>query len=128
MRVVSAWRAARTGSEAAHRVPTSVVATNMTVRRFFIEISPWSRGPGLQNFVLRNEASPLLCTEGRAIGVGADPSPITMTGVVALTEVAPLTALRAPASIKAARVAIIVFFIFTTSDYVCLTIRIPMWV
>jgi hypothetical protein len=39
-----------------------------------------------------------------------------MRGVVALTEVAPLTALRAPASINAARVAIIVFFIFTTSD------------
>jgi len=86
----------------------------MMSTRFFIELSPWSRGPGLQNFVVRDEASPLLSAEPRTIGIGADPSPITRTGVVALMEVAPLTALRAPASIKAARVAIIVFFIFTT--------------
>jgi hypothetical protein len=42
-----------------------------------------------------------------------------MRGVVALREVAPLTALRAPASINAARVAINVFCIFTTSDQSC---------
>jgi hypothetical protein len=65
---------------------------------------------------VKDEASPGSSAEGRAIGIGEDPSPITMTEVVALTEVAPLTALKAPASINAARVAIIVFFIFTTSD------------
>src|SRR3974377_755858 len=91
----------------------------MMSTRFFIEISPWSCRPGLQNFVVRDGASPLLSGEGKAIGIGADPSPITRTGVGGLTGVARLTALRAPASINAARVAIIVFFIFTTSNYVC---------
>ena len=45
-----------------------------------------------------------------------------MTAVVALAEVAPLAALKAPGNIKAAKVAIIVFFIFTTSG-----IRASLW-
>ena len=52
---------------------------------------------------------------GRVSGIGADPSPMRMMVLAELTEVAPLTALRAPASIKAARAAIVVFFMFTTS-------------
>jgi hypothetical protein len=65
--------------------------------------------------VASDDESLLISVVGRASGIGADPSPIMRTGVVELTEVAPLTALRTPASIKAARVAIIVFFIGTTS-------------
>jgi hypothetical protein len=60
------------------------------------------------------DESQLESTAGRVSGIGADPSP-TRTGVAELMAVAPPTALRAPASIKAAREAIIVFFIGTTS-------------
>jgi hypothetical protein len=102
-------------AEPAHRVPMSINATKMTSRRFFIETSPWSIRPKRQNLVVNEEESLSGSAEGKASGIGADPSPITMT-VVALTEVAPPTALSAPASIKAARVAIMVFFIFTTSE------------
>ena len=48
---------------------------------------------------------------GKVVGIGADPSPMTTTALLrGLTEVAPLTALRAPANIKAAKAAIIVCF------------------
>jgi hypothetical protein len=116
MKIVSALAAAKPDEEPAHRVPMRVNATKMTSRRFFIETSPWSVRPKLQNLVVSDAGSLLGAADGRAVGTGADPSPIMLTAVVALTEAAPPTALRAPASIKAARVAIMVFFIFTTSD------------
>jgi len=65
--------------------------------------------------VVSDVESLLVSAAGGVSGSGADPSPMTMTVLAELMEVAPLTALRAPASIKAARAAIIVFFMFTTS-------------
>jgi hypothetical protein len=48
---------------------------------------------------------------GKVVGIGADPSPMTTTALLqGLMEVAPLTAPKAPANIKAARAAIIVCF------------------
>jgi len=52
----------------------------------------------------------LLASGARAAGKGADPSPITTTVLTELKEAASLTALRAPANIRAARAAIMVFF------------------
>jgi hypothetical protein len=57
--------------------------------------------------------SQLVLAAGTAVGIGADPSPVTMTALAELVEmakVAPLMALRAPASIKAAMAAVIVLF------------------
>jgi hypothetical protein len=56
--------------------------------------------------------SPLVSAGASASGIGAEPSPIKIAGADEFTELAPLTALRAPASIKAARVAMSVFFMF----------------
>jgi len=53
---------------------------------------------------------PVLAAGVKVAGKGADPSPITMTVLTELMEVASPAALRAPANIRAARAAIIVFF------------------
>ncbi len=47
---------------------------------------------------------------GKVVGIGDEPSPMTTAVLRELTEVAPLTALRAPANIKAAKAAIIACF------------------
>jgi hypothetical protein len=69
----------------------------------------------LQNWLVSDFESLLLATGARAAGKGADPSPITTTVLTELKEAASLTALRAPANIRAARAAIIVFCMGTTS-------------
>jgi hypothetical protein len=53
-------------------------------------------------------------TEDTTTGKGDGPSPTTATGPNDLIEVAPLTALREPAIIRAARAANINFFAFFT--------------
>jgi hypothetical protein len=63
--------------------------------------------------LLSEVASLLWELDDSNIGNGAEPSPTRATGWSEFTEVAPLTALRAPANIKAARAAIAVFFTVT---------------
>jgi hypothetical protein len=86
---------------------------NCKQEAFHLNVSLVGR-PKPQNLVLSDVKSLLVSAGGRASGIGAAPSPMTMTVLAEPMEVAPLTALRAPASINAARAAIIVFFIFTT--------------
>jgi hypothetical protein len=104
---------AKTGFVPAHSEPASISVITMASRRFFTGTFSLVGSTRIQNLVAIDE-SRLESMADRVSGIGADPSP-TRTGEAELMAVAPPTALRAPASIKAAKVAIIVFFIGTTS-------------
>lgn len=59
------------------------------------------------------ESLALLMADEKDLGMGAEPSPVMMTAFVELAEIARLVlliALSAPANIRAAAVAVIVFF------------------
>ena len=104
------------GSELApaQAIPTDIRTARVTTRVFFITVSLVVSDPNHCQKCVPNEMASLSGTEDTTTGTGDGPSPTTATGPNDLIEVAPLTALREPAIIRAARAANINFFAFFT--------------
>jgi|SRR5271170_6051426 len=100
----------------AQAIPTNIRVTRVATRVFFITVSLVVSDPNQCQKCLPNERASLSETADRTTGKGEDPSPAMVPGLNEVIEVAPLTALREPAIMSAARAANISFFAFFTGQ------------